>query len=37
VYAARYLKIKGAGSTLLPIEPARVSVALPRVRDALLP
>jgi hypothetical protein len=37
VYAGRYLKIKGAGSTLLPIEPARVSVALPRVRDALLP
>lgn len=37
VYAARLLKIKGTGITLLPIEPARLSVTLPHVRHALLP
>jgi hypothetical protein len=37
VYAARLLKIKGAGITLLPVEPARVAVPVPEVRDVLLP
>lgn len=36
VYAARLLTING-GSTLLPVEPARVAVALPDVRDVLPP
>ena len=37
VYAARLLKIKKQGFTLLPIEPARVTALLPPVADTPLP
>jgi len=37
VYAARLLKIKKQGLTLLPVAPARTSALLPPVVDGLLP
>ncbi len=37
VYAARSLKIKGQGITVLPIAPARTTVVLPPVADVPLP
>jgi hypothetical protein len=37
VYAARLLKIKKQGITLLPIAPARTTALLPSVRDVPLP